>query len=68
MKKVLNYYVKSVYGKDLNYPACEDSKTLASLLNAKTFTQNQMKEIEKLGYKWVQILWIWKWQKEKSQT
>ncbi len=49
MKKL--YILKrQVYGKDTIYPACDDSKVFAELLNRKTFTERDIRHIKTLGY------------------
>ena len=42
--------VKSSYGSDLVYPACETSRMLAELIGAKTFTPAKLAIIRRLGY------------------
>ena len=42
--------VKNVYGNDLVYPACDDSRAFAQLTNSKTFNANQLHTIRALGY------------------
>jgi hypothetical protein len=42
--------IKSVYGNELVYPACDTSKKFASLTNSKTLTRNTLSIIKSLGY------------------
>ena len=42
--------VKSVYGKDLVYPACATAHRLAKLIGTKTFSHSNLCDIEALGY------------------
>ena len=42
--------VKSVYGTDKVYPACEKSQLFASIANSKTLTESTLKDIYRLGY------------------
>lgn len=41
---------KSVYGRTLIYPICNDAMLFAQLLNVKTFTDMQLDGIRALGY------------------
>lgn len=43
--------IKSVYGKEMIYPVCQDSKTLADIAGSKTLTRQTLHQITKLGYK-----------------
>ena len=42
---------KSVYGNTLVYPNCETSKLFCELLAKKTFSNEDLSKIQKLGYK-----------------
>lgn len=42
---------KNVYGRELVYPSCHLSAKFASLLNVKSFSDNQLRAIVDLGYK-----------------
>lgn len=42
--------IKTVYGNDLIYPACEKSRLFAELAGSKTLTPAALKKIEALGY------------------
>jgi hypothetical protein len=42
--------VRSVYGNQAVYPACDTSRLLAKLAGTKTFTKSALDAIEKLGY------------------
>ena len=42
--------VRSVYGNELVYPACEASHTFARLIGAKTFNAHQIACIRALSY------------------
>lgn len=46
----LKVEIRTVYGNDLIYPVCDDAKTFAQLMRAKTFTREQIKLITQLGY------------------
>lgn len=46
----LTVRIKNVYGKPLVYPVCEQSKLLAKLADKITFTTEDIKIIEQLGY------------------
>jgi len=41
---------KSIYGNELFYPICENSKILLSLMNKKTFNRIELSKIKLLGY------------------
>jgi hypothetical protein len=43
--------IKSVYGRDLIYPWCEDAKILAEMLCVKTFNEPQLNCVRRLGYR-----------------
>jgi hypothetical protein len=40
-----------VYGRDVIYPACAKSKLLAQLRQTKTFSRDDVRIIESLGFK-----------------
>ncbi len=42
--------LKTVYGRDCIYPACEKAKIFAEMLNQKTLTTREINYIKKLGY------------------
>jgi hypothetical protein len=42
--------IRSVYGKDINYPACPAAVTLAEIAGTKTLTDETLRLIRKLGY------------------
>ena len=42
--------VKSVYGTDKVYPACEKSHAFACIAKSKTLTEDTLQEIYRLGY------------------
>ena len=46
----IQIYTKNVYGNELVYPANESAKDFLLLTGAKTFSQNQLSIIRKLGY------------------
>ncbi len=50
MKTELKVKVKNVYGNELIYPVCEQSKLFAALANTETLTQRAVATIKKLGY------------------
>ena len=51
IKPDLYVQVKSVYGKDTVYPACESTKSFCELLNQTTLTERDIKYIKALGFK-----------------
>ena len=46
----LQVTIKSVYGRDLIYPACDIAKLFTALLKVKSFTENQLEQIKSIGY------------------
>ena len=50
MKKELVIEVKSVYGNQKWYPACQESKLLTKLTGTKTFTDSHIATLKELGY------------------
>lgn len=50
MDKSITVTIKSVYGVDRIYPACDTSRLLAELTGAKTFKADHIKTIKELGY------------------
>jgi len=42
--------IKSVYGEDKIYPACDTAETFATLIGKKTFSATDLKHIRTLGY------------------
>ena len=42
--------IRNVYGNDLTYPACDESRLLARLTGSKTFTRAHLATIRELGY------------------
>jgi hypothetical protein len=51
IKPDLYVQVKSVYGKDTVYPACESTKSFCELLNQTTLTERDIKYIKSMGFK-----------------
>ena len=41
---------KSVYGRELNYPACDKSRLLALLLGHKTITDGEIDLLKQIGF------------------
>jgi len=41
---------KSVFGRDLIYPACEQSEKLAAFKGSKTFTVEDLKQLKEIGF------------------
>jgi hypothetical protein len=50
MKTELIVKVKNVYGNELVYPVCEQSKLFAALANTETLTTQSVAKIKQLGY------------------
>jgi hypothetical protein len=50
MKTEINVQIKSVYGNELVYPACETASAFASLLKTKTFDDRSLEIIKSLGF------------------
>jgi len=48
--KELLVKVKSIYGIDKVYPECEEGQLLAQLTGKKTFTNDNLGLLKKLGY------------------
>lgn len=46
----IKIFIKSVYGSDLIYPACETGKNFCSLTGTKSFTSHAINICKKLGY------------------
>lgn len=42
--------IKSVYGNEMIYPACETAKQFAALIGTKTLTREAIAKIKALGY------------------
>jgi hypothetical protein len=42
--------LKSVYGQTRAYPACDNARTFAAMLGAKTLTREALRHIEALGF------------------
>jgi len=42
--------IKSVYGEDKIYPACEKAQAFADIAGTKTLTEQTLRGIRKLGY------------------
>lgn len=42
--------IKSIYGIETVYPACDTSRLLARLANTKTITRQALETIKALGY------------------
>ena len=53
--ETLKLMVKSVYGNEMIYPACEKSKLLTALSRKKTLDNRDLELIKSLGY---QIEWV----------
>ena len=50
MDNVIKVTVKSVYGNDKIYPACDKSKAFASIAGTKTLTQEVIASIKSIGF------------------
>lgn len=48
--RVIFVTVKNVYGNELIYPACDDSRKFAELMGKKTLSTNDLRGIKSLGY------------------
>tara|TARA_R110000822_G_scaffold289775_1_gene411129 strand:+ start:226 stop:417 length:192 start_codon:yes stop_codon:yes gene_type:complete len=46
----LSVELKAVYGRDLIYPACDQSQLIAELLNVKTLSLFHVRKLKALGY------------------
>lgn len=42
--------IKTVYGNEMIYPACDDAKLFAQLAGKKTFSESDIRTIKDLGY------------------
>lgn len=42
--------IKQVYGNEVIYPVCENSKLFAQIAGTKTLTRNTLRDIKALGY------------------
>ena len=51
MKRELLVKVKNVFGRDLIYPKCNDSKLICELLNVITLNDYQIKKLKALDYR-----------------
>tara|TARA_R110000796_G_scaffold3509_1_gene13651 strand:+ start:1303 stop:1518 length:216 start_codon:yes stop_codon:yes gene_type:complete len=47
---ILTVELKSIYGRDLIYPACDQSQLMAELLNVKTLSLFHIRKLRRLGY------------------
>ena len=50
MAKQIFVTIRNIYGNDMIYPACEQSRLLAELANHKTLTPSDLRIIRKMGY------------------
>jgi hypothetical protein len=55
MEKIMQVEVKSVYGKELVYPANQIARQFALLTGQKTFSHDQLAVIESMGYTITQV-------------
>jgi len=46
----LHLRIGSAYGRNLYYPNCPDSERFAKLIGCKTFTEDKILQIRKLGF------------------
>lgn len=51
MSKSILIEIKSQYGNNVIYPACNNAKTFAKMAGTKTLTKHTLKLVEQLGYK-----------------
>lgn len=42
---------KTVFGRELIYPACDNSELFATLLKVKSFNEDQIAKIARLGFR-----------------
>jgi len=52
----LQVVIKSVYGNEMIYPACEKSKAFVSALGLKTFTRDAIAAAKALGCTFKQVI------------
>lgn len=50
MKTTIKLQIKSVYGNELIYPACETSNIFCKFINKKTLNIRDVEMIKSLGY------------------
>lgn len=50
IKRHIKVKIKSVYGKEMIYPACPSAELFAKLLGVKTFNQRQLETIKEMDY------------------
>ena len=50
MEKTIKVSIKNVYGNDLTYPECEQSRIFAKMAGKKTINPQNIKLIKELGY------------------
>jgi hypothetical protein len=53
--RTLSAFVRSVYGRQTIYPACDNAQTIAKLANQKTLTQRELTLAKALGFTVVQV-------------
>lgn len=51
MNTTLKITIKSVYGKETIYPACEQSRRLADMVGTKTLTQDTVRQAIAMGFR-----------------
>ena len=51
MKRELQLKSKMVYGRELIYPVCEDSKIICQMLNVKTLNDFHIRKLTALDYR-----------------
>ena len=49
--KTVNVMIKSVYGNDLIYPVCANSRIFAELTGKKTLSREDLNKISRLGFR-----------------
>jgi len=56
MNNQIKYYIKSVYGRPLMYPACEQGRNITRLTGRKTFDDSDVRAMWALGFELVEVL------------
>ena len=50
MQKTITVLIKSVYGRELFYPVCENAKRFAQLTKSKTLLESDLLTLQLIGF------------------
>ena len=56
METKIKFFRRNVYGRDLMYPACKQSKLACALTDSKTFHTGDITTLRSMGFEIIEVL------------